>query len=65
MNKSNPDWNADVPAGTLTTNGMKVRADIGSTERDGFMAALQFEPNDKYSGVIDLFYSTMDQIMLR
>jgi TonB-dependent receptor len=61
VNKSNPDWNADVPAGTLTTNGMKVRADIGSTERDGFMAALQFEPNDKYSGVIDLFYSTMDQ----
>jgi TonB-dependent receptor len=61
VNKGNPDWNADVPAGTLTTNGMKVRADIGSTERDGFMAALQFEPNDKYSGVIDLFYSTMKQ----
>ena len=61
VNKSNPDWNADVPAGTLTTNGMKVRADLGETERNGFMAALQFAPNDNYSGIIDLYYSTMDQ----
>ena len=61
VNKSNPDWNADVPDGTLTTNGMKVRADLGSTERNGFMAALQFAPNDNYTGIIDLYYSTMDQ----
>ena len=61
VNKSRDDWNASVPEGTLTTNGMKVRADMGSTERDGFMAALQFEPNDNYSGIIDVYYSTMDQ----
>ena len=61
VNKSRPDWNADVPEGTLTTNGMKVRADMGSTERNGFMAALQFAPNDRYSGIIDLYYSTMEQ----
>lgn len=61
VNQSNPDWNASVPAGTLTTNGMKVRADLGDTERNGFMAALQFAPTDTYTGVIDLYYSTMDQ----
>jgi TonB-dependent receptor len=61
VNKNNPDWNASVPDGTLTTNGMKVRTDMGSTERNGFMAALQFEPTEKYSGIIDLYYSTMDQ----
>jgi TonB-dependent receptor len=61
VNKGRDDWNSSVDAGTLTTNGMKVRADLGSTERNGFMAALQFEPNDKYSGIVDLYYSTMDQ----
>ena len=61
VNKGNPDWNADVPAGTLTTNGMKVRTDLGDTERNGFMAALQFAPTDNYTGTIDLYYSTMDQ----
>ncbi|MGB5511068.1 MAG: TonB-dependent receptor plug domain-containing protein, partial [Woeseiaceae bacterium] len=61
VNKGNPDWNASVPAGTLVTNGMKVRADLGETERNGFMAALQFAPTDNYTGIIDLYYSTMDQ----
>ena len=50
-----------VTAGNYVTNGMKVRADMGSTERDGLMASLQFAPNDLYTGVIDLYYSTMDQ----
>lgn len=61
VNLGNPDQNAGVPAGTLVTNGMKVRADMGSTERNGFMAALQFAPNDRYTGIIDLYYSTMEQ----
>ena len=53
--------NPGVTAGNFTTNGMKVRADMGSTVRDGFMATLQFEPTDSYSGIIDLYYSTMEQ----
>jgi iron complex outermembrane recepter protein len=53
--------NPGIAAGNYVTNGMKVRADMGSTERDGVMAALQFAPNDMYTGVIDLYYSTMDQ----
>jgi iron complex outermembrane receptor protein len=53
--------NPGVTAGDFVTAGAKVRADMGSTERDGLMASLQFEPNDSYTGVIDLYYSTMDQ----
>jgi len=53
--------NPGVAPGQFATNGMKVRADMGSTERDGVMATLQFEPNDVYSGIIDLYYSTMKQ----
>ncbi len=62
---ANNQWaaglNAGIPAGTRITKGMKVRADMGDTVRDGFMAALQFEPSDSYSGIIDVYYSTMDQ----
>ncbi len=57
----NPDQNAGVPEGTLTTNGMKVRADLGDTVRDGFMTVMQFAPTDNYTGIFDLYYSTMEQ----
>ena len=40
---------------------MKVRADMGSTERDGVMASLQYEPSDFYHTTVDVYYSTMDQ----
>jgi TonB-dependent receptor len=53
--------NPGVTAGDFTTAGMKVRADMGSTVRDGFMATLQFEPSDTYSSILDLYYSTMEQ----
>jgi len=53
--------NPGVAPGQFATNGMKVRADMGSTVRDGFMATLQFEPNEGYSSIVDLYYSTMEQ----
>jgi TonB-dependent receptor len=53
--------NPGVAPGNFVTNGMKVRADMGSTERDGVMATLQFEPNDVYNSIIDVYYSTMKQ----
>ncbi|MCM2312058.1 MAG: TonB-dependent receptor, partial [Steroidobacteraceae bacterium] len=61
--ESSPDANVNpgVPGNVYLTEGFKVRTDMGSTERDGFMTALQFEPNDFYSTSIDLYYSTMDQ----
>jgi iron complex outermembrane receptor protein len=54
-------FNPGVAPGQFATNGMKVRADMGSTVRDGFMATLEFAPNDSYSSVLDLYYSTMEQ----
>jgi iron complex outermembrane recepter protein len=53
--------NPGVAAGNYTTNGMKVRADMGSTERDGLMASVQFAPNDMYTGVLDVYWSKMEQ----
>lgn len=53
--------NPGIAAGNYVTNGMKVRADMGSTERLGAMGSLQFAPNDFYTGVVDIYYSTMDQ----
>ena len=53
--------NPGIAAGNYVTNGMKVRADMGSTERLGAMGSLQFAPNDFYTGVVDMYYSTMDQ----
>ncbi|MGE0465033.1 MAG: TonB-dependent receptor [Steroidobacteraceae bacterium] len=53
--------NPGVAPGNYTTNGMKVRADMGSTVRDGVMAVLQVEASDGYSTILDLYYSTMDQ----
>ena len=53
--------NPGVAAGQYATNGMKVRADMGSTERDGVMASLQYEPSDFYHTMVDVYYSTMDQ----
>jgi TonB-dependent receptor len=53
--------NPGVSAGNYTTNGMKVRADMGSTVRDGLMASVQYKPTDRYETSLDLYYSTMDQ----
>jgi len=53
--------NPGIAPGQFATNGMKVRADIGSTVRDGFMATLQYEPGGSYSSTLDLYYSTMDE----
>jgi TonB-dependent receptor len=53
--------NAGVLPGQYTTDGMKVRADMGSTVRDGFMTTLQFAGDGAYSTILDLYYSTMDQ----
>ncbi len=54
--------NPGIAAGQYATNGMKVRADMGSTVRDGLMATLEFQPGDTYHGIIDLYYSTLEQI---
>lgn len=50
-----------VPAGAYVTDGMKVRTDMGSTERDGLMFAAQFKPNDFWESSFDYYWSTMKQ----
>ena len=57
----NPNTHPGFPPTALRTEGMKVRTDMGSTVRDGLMAAVQYEPNDFYSTTVDAYYSTMDQ----
>jgi len=56
-----PTWNVGVPTDAYITEGFKVRSDMGSTERDGFMAALQYKPSDTFETALDFYYSTMDQ----
>jgi TonB-dependent receptor len=53
--------NPGVAPGNFATNGMKIRADMGSTERDGAMLTLQFKPTDYYETTFDYYWSQMDQ----
>lgn len=43
-----------------TANGMKVLQEGGTSERDGYMATVQFEPNEQLSIEADAFYSKFD-----
>jgi TonB-dependent receptor len=53
--------NPGIPAGAYSTGGMKVRADMGSTERLGVMTAFQYSPDEDFTSILDIYYSTMDQ----
>jgi TonB-dependent receptor len=44
-------------AGVFTTNGMKVRTDMGENTRDGAMAALEWRPIDSFTSILDLYYT--------
>jgi TonB-dependent receptor len=50
-----------VPADAYTTNGMKVRADMGDTLRDGYLATVEYRPTDSYGTILDLYYTDMQQ----
>lgn len=47
--------------GIYRTNGLKTLASTGKDRRDGFMAALEFKPNDTYSTVLDVYYTESDR----
>lgn len=49
-------WSANG-AGIFTTNGMKVRTDMGENTRDGAMAALEFRPVESFTSILDLYYT--------
>lgn len=61
-NGSNPaNVDPGVPADAYTTNGMKVRADMGSTVRDGYLGTVEFRPNETWGSILDLYYTSMEQ----
>jgi TonB-dependent receptor len=53
--------NPGVGPGVFVTDGMKVRADMGTNVRDGAMAAIQWRAGDVYSSVLDLYYTKREQ----
>jgi TonB-dependent receptor len=61
-NGTNPaNVDPGVPADAYTTNGMKVRADMGDTLRDGYLATIEYRPTDNYGTILDLYYTDMQQ----
>jgi iron complex outermembrane recepter protein len=53
----NEAWGyAGTPNGSVLGGGKIYKFD-NNNERDGYMATVQFKPNDFYEGTIDLFYS--------
>jgi iron complex outermembrane receptor protein len=53
-----------IPGGTVLGGGKIYKFD-NNNERDGYMATLQFKPNDFYEGTIDLFYSKFTKTELK
>ena len=54
----------DAPAaqsGDYFLNGAEVWDDSRSQKRDGYMAIIEFKPNDNFHSVNDLYYSKYDQ----
>ena len=58
-----PEWNPGMPADAYITEGFKVRTDMGSTVRDGYLGTVEFRPNESYGSILDFYYSAMDQEM--
>lgn len=58
-------WKQDarpgLPTGTWASDGIKALRRTGNTERDGFMATLQFRPSDAWTSTFDLFHSQAEQ----
>ncbi|HRQ65996.1 MAG TPA: TonB-dependent receptor [Xanthomonadaceae bacterium] len=62
-------WNAwgypnDIGAapGAFVLGGSESFSTSNSNKRNGFMGVLEFEPNDFYSGAVDVYYSTYDRV---
>ena len=58
-----PNWNPGMPADAYITEGFKVRTDMGSTVRDGYLGTVEFRPTESYGSILDFYYSAMDQEM--
>jgi TonB-dependent receptor len=50
-----------LPAGTVSTAGMKALRRTGESTRTGVMGTIEWRPSKDYTGSLDLFYSTAKQ----
>ena len=58
----NGTTNTGVPADAYVTEGAKIRTDMGNTIRDGYLATVEFRPNETYGTILDFYYTSMDQL---
>jgi iron complex outermembrane receptor protein len=53
-------WGYPEMDGALLTGGVKPYVMSSELERDGYMAVLEWKPNDRFHSVIDAFYSEFE-----
>ena len=64
LNDHNVDgynFHPSIPTDVWVTNGMKVRADMGTNTRTGAMATLQFKPSAVFTSILDAYYTKSDE----
>jgi TonB-dependent receptor len=57
-----PNRNPGVPADAYVTNGMKVRTDMGTNTRDGYLATIEYRPSESFGSILDLYYTDASQL---
>lgn len=59
----NSTWvmNPGVGPGVFVTDGMKIRADMGTNRRDGAMGAIEWRPSDSFASILDVYYTQRKQ----
>ncbi|MBL8510328.1 MAG: TonB-dependent receptor [Betaproteobacteria bacterium] len=60
----NTGGRAGVPAGTFSTEGLKIVALSGENKRDGAVAIVEFKPNQSFSSVVDAYYSKFKTVLV-
>ncbi|NJD32274.1 MAG: TonB-dependent receptor [Gammaproteobacteria bacterium] len=61
-NQWDPRLNPGIPPDAYITKGMKVRSDMGTNERDGYLATVEYRPNDNWGSILDLYYTDATQV---
>ena len=57
-----PNRSPGVPADAYVTDGMKVRTDMGTNTRDGYLATIEFRPSESFGSILDLYYTDASQV---
>ena len=54
------NFHPSIPTDVWVTNGMKIRADMGTEVRDGAMATLEWRPSHSFQSMLDAYYTKSD-----